>query len=181
MISTIKKIIDDRVKIEIIKTVNDFELILKEDSSESDISELKIINIPEDSFAFTLDYTSQTGALKNVRLFKKLSCYVSSENKDGINKSCDLVIVTKRNNVINVIVMDLKSKKTSGRRPTIQIENSILFLNYIFSLVKYHYSKDVDISLYDIKYIKALITTGIVQKTAVSRRPENISDLKGLQ
>ncbi|HBT3542865.1 TPA: hypothetical protein MBH72_005533, partial [Klebsiella pneumoniae] len=109
MISTIKKIIDDRVKIEIIKTVNDFELILKEDSSESDISELKIINIPEDSFAFTLDYTSQTGALKNVRLFKKLSCYVSSENKDGINKSCDLVIVTKRNNVINVIVMDLKS------------------------------------------------------------------------
>lgn len=178
MISAIKKVIDDRVKIEIIKTANDHELVLKEDSDGSDIEELRIINIPEESFAFTLDYTSTNGSLKNIRLFRKLSCYVSSKNEDGINKSCDLVIVTRRDDGVKVIVLDLKSKRTSGKRPTIQIENSILFLNYIFSLIDFYYKEEMEISINDIKYIKALVTTGPTQKTTVSKRPSNSSDVK---
>ena len=178
MINAIKKIIDDRVIIDIIKTRNDQELILKEGSDSSDIEELRIINIPEDSFAFTLDYTSTNRPLKNIRLFKKLSCYVSSKNEDGVNKSCDLVIVTRRHDGVKVIVLDLKSKKTSGKRPIIQIENSILFLNYIFSLVEFYYKDEIDINPIDIKYVKALITTGTVQKTSVSKRPSNTSDVK---
>lgn len=181
MINAIKKIIDERVNVKIIKTKNDFELILKEGDPGSDIDELRITNIPEDSFAFTLDYTSTIGSRKRLRLFRKLSCYINSNNDDGVNKSCDLVIVTRINNRVNVIVLDLKSKKTSGKRPVIQIENSILFLRYIFSLVDFYYKEEIDISLNDINYIKALITTGVIQKTRVYRGPPKTSDVKKVQ
>lgn len=178
MINAIKEIIDERVVVDIIKTENNLELLLKEDDDGSDISELKITHIPEDSFAFTLDYTSSNKRKRNGRLFKKLSCYLNSKNNVGINKSCDLVIVTKNNDSIKVIVLDLKSKKTTGKRPCVQIENSILFMDYIFSLARFYYDEDNTNSNTKIQYVKALITTRNIQKSTTSRRPSNRNEIK---
>ena len=127
MINAIKKIIDERVNVKIIKTKNDFELILKEGDPGSDIDELRITNIPEDSFAFTLDYTSTIGSRKRIRLFRKLSCYINSNNDDGVNKSCDLVIVTRINNRVNVIVLDLKSKKRQEKDQQYKLKTQYFF------------------------------------------------------
>ncbi|MER5002402.1 hypothetical protein KDV73_22285 [Providencia stuartii] len=168
MIESIDKIIDSRVMIPIECMENDSVINLIESDDNSDVSELKIINIPKESIAFTLDYKSTKGGRQS-RLFSKLSCYIESKNDDGLNKSCDLVIITKVSEVFRVIVLDLKSKKVRGSRCVHQIENSILFLKYVFSLAN-HYYEDNQISDDKIKYFKAVITTE-VQKESTYKGP----------
>ena len=45
-------------------------------------------------------------------------------------------------------------------------------------MIDFYYKEEMGISINDIKYIKALVTTGPTQKTTVSKRPSNSSDVK---
>lgn len=159
MTFSLQKIIDKRVIIPILKKESECELTLLEKSEGSAIEELKIVDIPDDSFAFTLDFnetTKRKGA--ESRIFRKLSAYLESENGDGINKSCDLVIVSPRKKEIGfdlqIVVLDLKSEN-AGKRGCIQVENSILFINYLLSLSSYYYSYTPN----NVFFYKRLITT----------------------
>lgn len=166
----ISKIIDSRVVIDIIKKADDCELILKESDECSAISELRITGVPDNSIAFTLDFneTAHNKKGKPSRLFKQLSSYVSSSNGDGINKSCDLVIMTPEEKDdgfnLKIIVLDLKSERV-GPRGEIQVENSILFIDYLLSLAKHHYFE----KYHSVIYFKRLITTAAV-KNAIGRK-----------
>ncbi|MGK4478631.1 hypothetical protein ACSMDC_09625 [Yersinia enterocolitica] len=165
----IKKIIDSRVTIDVTPKENGCEIILEENDKNSAIKKLKITGVPDNSIAFTLDFndTNQKKGMPS-RLFKQLSSYISSSNGDGVNKSCDLVIITpeKKDDGFNfkIIVLDLKSEKANSRGET-QIENSIIFIEYLLSLAKYHYSE----KHLDIFYFKRLITTAAV-KNAIGRK-----------
>lgn len=64
----------------------DKKLTLKEDGKDSKLKKLHIQDVPEGSFAFTLDH--QPGGSDN-KWFKQLSCYVNVSNDKGVNKGCD--------------------------------------------------------------------------------------------
>jgi len=164
---SIKKIIDPRVSIPVITLKDDCELILTESDPASHISKLIIKNIPDDSFAFTLDYNPTSDV--DSRKFKKLSPYLCSSNNIGINKSCDLVImtpkVTQEMPNLDVIVLDLKSS-TTGERAKIQLENSILFIDYIINISDHFYGKEFK----KIRFFKKLITTSVSKNTISVRQ-----------
>ncbi|WP_423061291.1 hypothetical protein [Citrobacter portucalensis] len=165
----LKKIVDKRVVIPIVKNRSNCELTLLESSEESAINQLKITDIPDHSFAFTLDFNeviSRKGA--ESRVFRKLSAYLESGNGDGINKSCDLVIVSPESSGekvnLKVIVLDLKSEN-AGARGCIQVENSVLFINYLLSLSHYHYDDKPE----SVLFYKRIITTSAV-KNAIGKK-----------
>ncbi|HDS4101070.1 hypothetical protein KC821_04050 [Proteus vulgaris] len=165
----ISKIVDSRVVIAVTSKVDGCEVIIKESDKGSAINELKITGVPDKSFAFTLDFNdvSKTKG-KPSRLFKQLSSYVSSSNGDGVNKSCDLVIISPEEHAdgfkLKILVLDLKSDRASSRGD-VQVENSILFIDYLLSLAKYHYAEKHK----EIVYFKRLITTSAV-KNAIGRK-----------
>ncbi|HCC2598102.1 TPA: hypothetical protein M4185_005556 [Klebsiella variicola] len=166
---SVHKIIDSRVVLGVIPKADGCEVILKENDKGSAINELKITGVPDNSLAFTLDFNEvKPKKGKPSRLFKQLSSYVSSSNGDGVNKSCDLVIITPEEKDdgfdLKIIVLDLKSEN-AGPRGEKQVENSVLFINYLLSLAKYHYKE----KHYDIVYFKRLITTSPV-KNAIGRK-----------
>lgn len=165
----ISKIVDSRVVIAVTSKADGCEVILKENDDGSAINELKITGVPDSSFAFTLDFNEVSKKKgKPSRLFKQLSSYISSSNGDGVNKSCDLVIISPEEHVdgfkLNVLVLDLKSER-GGAKGEVQVENSILFINYLLSLAKHHYAEKHK----EIVYFKRLITTSAV-KNAIGRR-----------
>lgn len=165
----INKIIDKRVTVAVTPKADGCEIILEENSPGSAIKKLIITSVPDNSIAFTLDFNETIYKKgKASRLFKQLSSYISSSNGDGVNKSCDLVIITPEKKedrlVLKVIVLDLKSEKVGGRGE-IQIENSILFIEYLLSLAKYHYEE----KYHDVVYFKRLITTSAV-KNAIGKQ-----------
>ncbi|MGR3840875.1 hypothetical protein ACUZX0_04920 [Serratia marcescens] len=166
MLSGIRGIVDERVMIPVITKSSLNEIVLKENNENSVIRDLVISNIPDNSIAFTLDYNSEKE--DDRRLFKKLSCYLSSSNGNGINKSCDLVIVTPKNEedgvYLDILVIDLKSEKVSSRGYA-QIENSVLFIDYLLKLCHFYY----DEKFKKIVYYKRLITTSAV-KNAIGRK-----------
>lgn len=171
---SIKKIIDPRVSIPLITLKDDCEIALTESDPASHISKLVIKNVPDNSFAFTLDY-NETSGKKGIesRIFRKLSPYLCSSNDIGINKSCDLVIMTPRisqeNHELDIVVLDLKPSTTGGRAE-IQIENSILFINYIINLSNHFYGEEFR----KIKFFKKLITTAAKKAPISSRMPPDV-------
>lgn len=63
------------------------KLIFKERSDGSLIRKLSIDHIPKNSIAFTLDFC------EGRKKFPQLSQYLNPEREDGLNKSCDIVIM----------------------------------------------------------------------------------------
>jgi len=167
MSSNLEKIINKRVIIPVIRTQSASFIDLNENDQASKIKELRIVDIPDNSIAFTLDFNDTTTRKGGeARTFKKLSAYLSPENSDGINKSCDLVIVTSTENKkkLKVIVLDLKSDK-AGSRGEMQVENSVLFIKYLLSLLDFHYNENYE----DVVFFKRLITTSAV-KNAIGKQ-----------
>lgn len=115
-------------------------LTLKESGADSKIKKLHIQNIPQNTFAFTLDY--QPSGPEN-RMFKQLSCYVDISNKNAINKGCDLVLLIPQIKHYTVLLFELKSKKPKQVATEKQLLNSELYVRYLMTLVKHHYGVDV--------------------------------------
>ncbi|PLY35252.1 hypothetical protein F164LOC_21410 [Pectobacterium carotovorum] len=146
MLNHIKEVLNDKIKIDLIKTQTGSFLNFNEHSPQSKIQHVKIEDIPDNSIAFTLDYDDP-----NDRSFKKLSPYFNADNDIGINKSCDLVIFSlnednhdAENRIlkVDIIVTDIKSDCVTSNAQT-QVNNSILFINYILSLLNEYYFFEV--------------------------------------
>lgn len=101
-------------------------------SKDSRIKILEIYNLPNDVLAFTLDYKSE----KDNR-FDQLSPYLNKQ-KSGINMSCDIVIVWCGDGDINALIFDLKSSSNKPDKYSKQLNNSKLFVQYLFELFKFH-------------------------------------------
>ncbi|HCA7358526.1 TPA: hypothetical protein MX306_004889 [Citrobacter freundii] len=174
---SIDKIIDKRVSISVERKEQGSEITLLESDPGSSISKLVIKDVPDDTFAFTLDYNDPSIEGKEGRIFRKLSPYLSSDNGDGINRSCDLVIVSQSEQQdgvsLNIIVLDLKSGNV-GSRGKSQLDNSILFLDYILSMCKFHYEDQIN----SVKYYKRLITTQISKSPIASRARKSMDTKK---
>lgn len=168
MTTNLSKIINKKVIIPITKSEHDSFINLLESDEASKISELKITDIPDGSIAFTLDFNDVSNRRGGEsRMFKKLSAYLEPENSDGINKSCDLVIVTQGNDEekkLKIVVLDLKSDKAGARGET-QVENSVLFIKYLLSILEFHYDEKHS----NVVFFKRLITTSAV-KNAIGKQ-----------
>ncbi|MDD2661826.1 MAG: hypothetical protein PHY54_19440 [Methylococcales bacterium] len=142
-------------------SIADGILILKESASDSKVKKLYIQGIPEHTFAFTLDYQPA----QHARCFKQLSCYVDPANGKGINKGCDLVVVTYKNDKWQILVLDMKSDKPNISETGTQLLNSELYVRYIVSMLKHHYEIDTSV----INYQRTMVTTGTrgIRKEAI--------------
>lgn len=135
MIEALTSIINpDALLSKIVKRDNS-DFIVIESGAMSDIQKLTIESAPDESFGLTLDLSP----------FRQLSSYLNIDNK-GINKSCDFIIISNtpnKNNSddksynVDIVVGEMKSTKV-GPKGSNQIENSILFIDYIISLLNHH-------------------------------------------
>ncbi|TWV83910.1 hypothetical protein [Moraxella sp. VT-16-12] len=116
------------------------KLIFRENSDGSSIKKLNIDHIPKNSIVFTLDLCVGKNR------FPQLSQYLNSQRKDGLNKSCDIVIMVCNNEDIDVYFFDLKSEKIKSKDCSKQLKNSELFvLGYLLkSLMKNYHTSDYD-------------------------------------
>ena len=149
ILDAIKDIIHIDVVLEII--TGEKKLILKENSKDSKINKLHITNLPENTFAFTLDHQPKS---KESRLYKQLSCYFNIGN-NRINKGCDLVLLIPEENKLIALIFDLKSDQIKLEKTKIQLLNSELYVRYLMSMVKAHYQVNID----DIEYKQAVVST----------------------
>lgn len=151
IIETIKKIINPDTTIDI--CTGDQTLTIKENERQAKIQKLIIRDIPEDSFAFTLDY--KPGQHK--RCFEQLSCYVNKATKK-INKGCDLVLIFPQDsNKIKILIFDLKSDKPKREETKIQLLNSELYVNYLLSMVEKLYN--ISINKDDIQFQHTIVVS----------------------
>lgn len=169
MIEEIKSIINPDVILPIdpTKTPNEGILCCEETSINSEIRKLYIESIPDQAFAFTIDY--QPGKNQN-KMFQQLSCYFNISNENGINKRCDLILICKeqKSSVWDVLIFDLKSKKPNKKDTEIQLLNSELFFDYTLSLLKYYYRVNIEF-----KISRAIVTTVNPKKNPTYSRNRN--------
>jgi len=151
----------------------DKTLTLKESGADSKIKKLHIHGLPDNALAFTLDHQPKGSASK---LFKQLSCYVNPENGSGVNKSCDLVIITQAGeDIYDVLVFELKSDKPNPMTTKKQLKNSELYIQYLISMLKCHYG----IQIKSINYRHAIVTTdprSIRKNLTYNRNTPSVSD-----
>lgn len=82
-----------------------------------------------------------------------------------MNKSCDLVLMTRNSNKFTILMFDQKSKKTDIDASFLQLENSRLFISYMIDIVSLIYK--VDINEGDLVFKRVIGTTRVV-KTGVN-------------
>jgi hypothetical protein len=151
IIDKIKKIINPQVVLNI--CTDNQTLTIKENDPQSKIKKLIIKDIPEDAFAFTLDYKPK----QHDRCFQQLSCYVNKATK-GINKGCDLVLmIPQENKEIKILIFDLKSDKPKREETRIQLLNSELYVHYLLLMVENHH--DIPINEDEIKFQQTIIVS----------------------
>ena len=113
-------------------------LSLKENSTESQLTQLLIEHIPEGSLAFTLDYSTSKKPH-----FQQLSCYLNKAEK-GINKGCDLILIFIKDNKNYILIFDLKSRKPNKADTEIQLMNSKIYIEFLINIVQQHYKINCD-------------------------------------
>ncbi|MGZ3767891.1 MAG: hypothetical protein ACXVA2_24720 [Mucilaginibacter sp.] len=150
MLTAFQDVILPAVRVEF--STADGTLVLKENATDSIVKKLHIHGISEQSFAFTLDYQPT----QHNRCFKQLSCYVNPANDKGVNKGCDLVVITYKNDKWHILVLDMKSDKPNISETAKQLLNSELYVQYIVSMLKHHYELDTG----SINYQRTMVTTG---------------------
>jgi len=156
-------------------------VVIHEEGELSAIRELIIKEVPDDSIAFTLDFSSKQGNERDKAYYGQLSPYLDKTNGDGINKSCDLIIVTRNQDKFTVLIFDQKSAKPDIGRCHLQLENSRVFFQYLVSLISLVYQENIDST--KVSFRKAIGTTRIVKRLVnVADDPEMArrNDLKRL-
>lgn len=161
MLKAIGNMLDTRVHSTI--CTGDQTLTVKESESLSKIKKLHIQGIPENAFAFTLDYKA-----KNSHCFQQLSCYLNKKT-EKINKGCDLVLmVSSENKIVQIVILDLKSDRLNKEDVKQQLVNSELYVRYLLSMAKEFYPVDVE----EYNFIKVIVTTSNRHtKKATTYRP----------
>lgn len=156
MISTLKKIIFPDAVLPIAQQPNQERiLVVKENDPQSAIHRLEIKDIPDESFAFTLDYKASSTD-RHQYCFKQISAYLHPENGEGINKGCDAVLITSYKSHWYALILDLKSEKPDIPSTEKQLRNSELFVKYVCTLINGFYP---EVNLQELTYKHVYITT----------------------
>jgi len=145
VIESLRKVMSQKVLIALNPSQSNgvSSVIVYEDGELSDIKELTIKEVPDDSLAFTLDFSSKKNDLRDKSHYGQLSPYLDKSNGDGINKSCDLIIVTRKNDDFTVLLFDQKSSKPDIERCHLQLENSRVFFQYLLNLISLVYEEKI--------------------------------------
>ena len=159
MISSIKDIICPQAHLAI--CTDDCTLKIKENGVDSKIKKLTIKGIPEEAFAFTLDFEAPKSSDRR-NFYKQLSAYIRNDNDCGVNKGCDLILVYKKSDEFRALVFDLKSEKPCLSKTAKQLLNSEIFLKFIKTLADTYYA--------DTKFSSLNISQAIV---TVDNSPQN--------
>ncbi|PAU40478.1 hypothetical protein CKF46_37050, partial [Klebsiella pneumoniae] len=72
------------------------------------------------------------------------SPYFDKSNGDGVNKSCDLVLITRDGDKFTVLIFDQKSKKPDIESSFLQLENSRVFVSYVINIISLIYKDNID-------------------------------------
>lgn len=133
----------------------DKTMLIKEDGSDSKIKKLLIKQVPDNLFAFSLDYQPRS---RSNKLFKQLSCYINPACGSGVNKGCDFVAISQLNNgKCDVLICDLKSDRLKLKTTKKQLLNSELYVKYLMTMLTSHY--EIDLSKMNITYRHVIIST----------------------
>lgn len=128
MLESLKEIINPEVLLPICQDT----LIAKECDRSATLKKLYIKNVPPHSIALTLDYKANG--------FSQLSPYLNKDNDIGINKTCDIVIITKRDEkILDIVLCDMKSEKPRRKKTILQLRNSEQYIRYVLELLKEFY------------------------------------------
>lgn len=174
MLSILREIINSDVEIKF-STDTKGQLILKENAEDSRIKILMIQNIPEESFAFTLDYQPKL----NKRCFQQLSSYLN-KSANNINKGCDLVLITFENSECKVLLLDLKSDKPNRKETETQLINSKLFVQYVFSMIQEYSDSSIDYSKISY-YLTAVVTKPQNKKSTYSPNDKKLNQKNSIK
>lgn len=139
-------------------------VIIQEEGELSEIKELTVKQIPDDSIAFTLDFSSKKTAKGKGAVFSQLSPYFDKANADGINKSCDLIIISRKNDKFCVLIFDQKSKRPNISESFLQLENSRIFILYMINIIAFIYG--VTVKEQDIDFHRVIGTTRVIKASS---------------
>lgn len=158
MINTLSNIFSEKVEVDIHNQLNKPPfLIVTEDGYGSAIKRLSIENLPNRSYAISLDTPSSKFTEDEKVQFERLNHYLDKANGSGINKRCDLVLFVEDEGVEDIYIFDLKSSDPDPVDVCKQLVNSEIYIKYILELAHHFYQKDVSgISIY-----KAIGTTRV--------------------
>lgn len=169
MISTLAQIIFPGAVLPIAQQPNQERiLVVKENDPKSAIYKLKIKDVPDESFAFTLDHKTNKKDKKRY-CFTQISAYLHPENGEGINKGCDAVLITYYENHWYALILDLKSDKPDIPSTEKQLRNSELFVKYLCTLIENFYR---EVTLHELTYKHVYITTRM--KNNATYHPNNL-------
>lgn len=165
MIESIKDILNKDIILNLSRSAikDSSSIILQEEGEYSEIKELTVKEIPDDSIAFTLDFASKKSTKGNNANFSQLSPYFDKSNPDGLNKTCDLIIITRKDDSFSVLIFDQKSKKPDIQDSFLQLENSRLFILYIIKVITTLYK--VDVKEENIHYHRVIGTTRVIKNS----------------
>jgi hypothetical protein len=150
MLEFIKDIVNTWVVLDI--CTDNQTLTVKENESSSKIKKLHIQGIPNNTFAFTLDYKASKA--QNPHCFQQLSCYSNKKTK-FINKGCDLVLIfSTEDRSWKILILDLKSDRLE-KEDEKQLVNSELYVRYLLSMAEEYYNVDIE----KVKFIRVIVTT----------------------
>lgn len=172
MIENIKNILNKDIILNLSHSAikDSASIVLQEEGEYSEIKELTVKEIPDDSIAFTLDFASKKSAKGNNANFSQLSPYFDKSNPDGLNKSCDLIIITRRNDSFSVLIFDQKSKKPDIQDSFLQLENSRLFILYIIKVISTLYK--VEVKEENIEFHRVIGTTRVIKNSVNASNSE---------
>ncbi|EPY2703934.1 TPA: hypothetical protein SJ428_004316 [Yersinia enterocolitica] len=166
MLENIKNILNKDVILPLSNSANPDSsfVILQEDGEFSEIKELTVKEIPDDSIAFTLDFSNKKKAKDKGGVFSQLSPYFDKANADGINKSCDLIIISRKEDKFCVLIFDQKSKKPDIDESFLQLENSRIFILYMINLIATIYG--VTVKEEDLDFHRVIGTTRAIKASS---------------
>lgn len=167
-INTLRTIINPDVLLPIVGSTNSNTIIIKENSIESNIKELYIIDIPDSALVFTLDYQPP----KNSKVFQQLSLYLN-KSAPKINKGCDVIICFNSMAGYTFLLFDLKSNHPDLEETKTQLLNSELYIKYIVNLLVHF---DITESFQYKKCIGVTNPRLMKEKTKIYRKRSNQFD-----
>ncbi|MDM6891735.1 hypothetical protein QUG40_24295, partial [Enterobacter cloacae] len=130
-------------------------LVVVEDGLKSAIKKLFLFDLPQNSYAISLDISSNKMDEDEKIQFSRLNHYLDKANNLGINKRCDLVLFTEESGVENVYIFDLKSSDPDPEDVCMQLVNSEIYIKYILELAKFFKNKNIS----GISFFKVVGTT----------------------
>ncbi|MEP9233014.1 hypothetical protein ABKT30_12845 [Enterobacter hormaechei] len=144
MINSVSSIINEKICLAIYKRLKHTPfLVVVEDGTKSAIKKLYIFDLPDSSYAVSLDISLNKMNENEKIQFSRLNHYLNKANSKGINKRCDLVLFTEDKGVESIYIFDLKSADPDPQDVCMQLVNSEIYIKYILELAKFYNNKDI--------------------------------------